>query len=83
MQLLGGAEGLYGVVVLGQVLVGQKPVDAAVAGLAQVHYFAVAAAFLAGHQVVAAGVLHGARAQAAAALGGALGARGSLGSSLS
>jgi len=57
-------------------------VDAAVAGLAQVYYVAVAAAFFAGHEVVAAGVLHQPLAEAAAGVGGALCTGGSFGSSL-
>lgn len=61
-------------VLLGQRAVGKEAVDAAVAGLAQVHGFAVAATLFAGHEVVAAGVLHGALAEAAAEVSGALGA---------
>jgi hypothetical protein len=53
-----------------------------VAGLAQIHHVAVAAALFAGHEVVAAGVLHQALAEAAAHIGGALGASGGFGSSL-
>jgi hypothetical protein len=77
LQLFGGAQGCYSVVLLGERAVGEKPVDTTVAGLAQVYGFAVAAALFAGHEVVAAGVLHGALAEAAAKLGGPLGTGGS------
>ncbi|GAB3634861.1 hypothetical protein GCM10027422_04510 [Hymenobacter arcticus] len=70
-------------VVLGQRPVGKKAVHTAVAGLAQIHYFAVAAALFAGHEVVAAGELHGPLAEAAVdsrrALGAGRGFGGSLG----
>ena len=82
MQFFRCAQGLYSMVLLGQRPVGQKAVDAAVAGLAEVHGFAVAAAFFAGHEVVAAGVLHGPLAEAAAAVGGLLGTGRSLGGGL-
>jgi hypothetical protein len=82
LQLFGGAQGGYGMVALGQGAVGQEAVHAAVAGLAQVHGFAVAATFFAGHQVVAAGVLHGALAEAAARVGGSLGAGSGFGGGL-
>jgi hypothetical protein len=82
LQFFGGAQGLYGVVLLGQRPVGQKAVDAAVARLAEVYGFAVAATFFAGHQVVAAGVLHGPLAEATAVVGGRLGAGRGLGGGL-
>ena len=82
MQLVGGAQGGYGVVLLGQGAVGKEAVHATVAGLAQVDGIAVAAAFFARHEVVAAGVLHGALAEAAAGFGGALGAGGGFGGGL-
>lgn len=69
-------------VVLGQRPVGEKAVHAAVAGLAQVHHLAVAAALFAGHEVVAARLLHGALAEATLRSGRALGAGGRFGSGL-
>jgi hypothetical protein len=78
LQFFGRAQGRYGVVLLGQRAVGKEAVDAAVAGLAQVHSFAVAAALFAGHEVVAAGVLHGTFAKTAAKVWGALGAGSGL-----
>jgi hypothetical protein len=78
LQLFGGPQGFYGVVLLGQRAVGKKAVDAAVARLAQIDGLAVAAAFFAGHKVVAAGVLHGPLAEAAAEVGRPLGAGGGL-----
>ena len=55
---------------------------AAVAGLAQIHYFAVAAAFFAGHEVVAAGLLHGPLTKTTPGIGRKLGAGGSFGGGL-
>jgi hypothetical protein len=74
LQLFGSAQRFYGVVLLGEGAVGEETVHAAVAGLAQVHGIAVAAALFAGHQVVAAGLLHGALAEATPDFEGALGA---------
>ncbi len=82
MQLVGGAQRFHRVVVPGKGSVGEEAVHAAVAGLAQVHGLAVAAAFFAGHEVVAAGVLHGALAKAAPGFEGALGADGGFGGGL-
>ena len=70
MQGFGGAQGLYSWVLMRQLVVAQKTVDAAVAGLAQLNGGAIAPALFAGHQVVAGGVLHRALAQAAAGGGG-------------
>jgi len=74
LQFFGGAQRLHRVVLAGQGAVGEEAVHAAVAGLAQVHGFAVAAALFAGHEVVAAGVLHRPLAEAATEVGGPLGA---------
>src|SRR6476469_3150333 len=53
LQLLRPTQGFHRGVAPGQLAVAQKAVHAAVAGLAEVHRGAVAAAFLAGHEVVA------------------------------
>ncbi len=82
MQLLGGAQGFHGGIAPGQVAVAQEAMDAAVAGLTQIHGLDVAAAFFAGHEVVAARVLHGARAKSAVGGGWALGAGGGFGGGL-
>ena len=82
MQGLGGAQGFHGGVAVGQLAVGEEAMDATVAGLAEVYGIAVAAAFLAGHQVVAAGALHLALAKAAARIGGGAGAGSGFGGGL-
>jgi hypothetical protein len=71
------------VVILGQRSIGEKAVHTAVAGLAQVHYFTVAATLFAGHEVVAAGLLHGPLTKATLGSGRTLGTGRSFGSGLS
>jgi hypothetical protein len=82
LQLFGGAQCFYGVVLPGERAVGEEAVHAAVAGLAQIYGVAVAAAFFAGHEVVAAGLLHGALAETASNFEGVLGAGGGFGGGL-
>ena len=65
LQLGGGAQCVEGVVTAGQGFVVEQQVDATVAGLAKLGRRAVAATFLAGHQMVARSMLHQPAAQLA------------------
>ena len=82
MQLGGGTQRFHSVIVLGQHPVAEKAVHTAVTGLAQVYHLTMAATFFAGYKVVAARVLHGARAETAMGGGRALGTGRSFGGGL-